>query len=128
MRLSRHDKLEKDFKKLFDEIDDYLELKYGVLYPLHPSRAQKGTTSNKEHDGLFNIGASFTPGFGSKYGRGYVIDIRMVTLKNISEADRNKIEKDVFKQIKGKLPVHFPDKNIKIEKDGRSLKLFGYFN
>ena len=79
--IMRHPRLiewEKKLKRTLDIVDDYLEDKYGQLYELHPSRAYRGTTSNKAHDGLFNIGASFTAGYGSKYGRGYVVDIDMI--------------------------------------------------
>ena len=69
----RHESLdiwEHKLKSIFDKIDDFLEEKYGKLYELHPRRAKVGKTSNKEHDGLFNIGASYSLGFGSKYGAG----------------------------------------------------------
>ena len=61
---------DKKLKAIFDRIDDKLEDRYGELFPLHPTRAERGTTSNKESDGLFNVGASFTAGYGSKLGRG----------------------------------------------------------
>ncbi len=57
---------EKTLKEIFDIIDDYIEDKYGFLYPLHPSRPQRGRTANKSSDGLFNIGAAFSAGFGSR--------------------------------------------------------------
>ena len=68
---------EKKLKRVFDSIDDHLENKYGARYRLHPTRPRRGTTSNKEHDGLFRVGAAFSAGFGSKHGRGYVVEIRM---------------------------------------------------
>ena len=51
---------ERKLKRVFDDIDDYLEEKYGHLYTLHPARAERGETSNKEQDGLFNVGATFS--------------------------------------------------------------------
>ena len=67
-------------KMLFDEVDDYIEDLYGDKYALHPARPLRGETSNPESDGLFNIGAVFTPGYGSELGRGYLIDVSMSTL------------------------------------------------
>jgi hypothetical protein len=60
-------------KKLFDEVDACIENLYGGRYSLHPMRPERGETSNPEADGLFNIGAVFTPGYGSEHGRGYLI-------------------------------------------------------
>lgn len=111
-------------KKMFDDIDDYLEDKYGGLYPLHPARPIRGTTSNKEHDGLFNIGASFSAGFGSRVGRGYVVDVDMVTLHNIPDKITRQIEEDVVHLISSRLPKYFPDRNLGVEKDGTVFKIF----
>ncbi len=112
-------------KKIFDEIDDYLEDKYGYLYPLHPARAQRGITSNKSSDGLFNIGAAFSAGFGSKYGRGWVVDVHMVTLSKVPE----KIKKEIYIEVTGKLKhlleEYYPGKDIKVAKDGNVFKIFG---
>jgi len=118
-------KWEKKLKILFDEIDDYLESKYGGVYPLHPARAKKGTTSNKEHDGLFNVGASFSTGLGSNYGPGYVIEIRFVTLSHVSEELREEIQEEVIKLARKKLPEHFPGKSLKVMRDGNVYKIYG---
>ena len=116
---------EQRLKGLFDEIDDALEEKYGRLFKLHPSRPKRGTTSNKEQDGLFNVGASFTPGFGSNIGRGYVVDLDVVTLESVPVDIRRLIEDDVFSMLNAKLSEHFPDRSIHIGRDGRLLKIFG---
>ncbi|MBN2445059.1 MAG: hypothetical protein JXJ04_27130 [Spirochaetales bacterium] len=116
---------EKKLKRLFDEIDDYLETTYGDRYPLHPSRAKRGTTSNKEHDGLFNVGATFSIGLGSEFGPGYVIEIRLVTLSHIPDDLREEIEEKVVEQINIKLPQFFPDKNLKVVRDGTLYKIYG---
>ncbi len=112
-------------KAMFDEIDDYLEDTYGKMYSLHPNRPARGKTSNKEHDGLFNIGAAFSPGFGSELGRGYVVDIEISTLEHIDPLERDKIEHDVIHQINIRLPRFFPDRSLKVEKDGRIYKIYG---
>lgn len=118
-------KWERKLKELFDEIDDYLETTYGNMYPLHPSRAKRGATSNKEHDGLFNVGATFSTGLGSDYGAGYVVEIRLVTLSKVPDDLREDIEEEVVSLINKKLPDHFPDKRLKVVRDGNVYKIYG---
>ena len=115
-------------KKLFDEVDDFIEDKYGNKFSLHPNRPEKGSTSNKEHDGLFNIGASFTPGFGSEIGRGYVIDVDMITLDKIPADTESEILDDVISQVRKRLPSFFPERKLEISKDGNVFKIHGDFS
>ena len=124
----RHPKIiewEKKLKEVFDEIDDYLEDTYGDRYTLHPSRAWRDTTSNKASDGLFNVGASFTTGYGSKHGRGYAVEIDMVTLEHVPLEVEGQIEQDVINKLRLKLPNYFPGKNLEVNKDGRAIKIYG---
>jgi hypothetical protein len=124
----RHPKIiewEKKLKEVFDEIDDYLEDTYGDRYTLHPARAERDTTSNKASDGLFNVGASFTPGYGSEHGRGYAVEIDMVTLEHVPQRVERQIEQDVINKLRLKLPNYFPGKNLEVNKDGRAIKIYG---
>lgn len=124
----RHTKMiawERTMKAMFDEIDDRLEDKYGKEFPLHPNRSDRGKTANKEMDGLFNVGADFTAGYGSRYGRGYVIQVRMSTLEHIPVKIRKSIEADVEKMVREKLPIFFPGRNLVLERDGGLLKITG---
>lgn len=124
----RHPKLvawEKTLKSMFDEIDDYLEDKYGNLYPLHPNRARRGRTANKESDGLFNVGSAFSAGYGSEHGRGYVIEVHMSTLTDIPEEIQMLIEKETADIVRAKLNSFFPDRELNVEKDGCVYKIFG---
>jgi hypothetical protein len=116
---------EKRLKKLFDSIDDRLETRYGKLYPLHPSRAPRGTTSNKEQDGLFNIGASFSAGFGSRVGKGYVLDVRMVTLAHVPDYVRDEIIEDAVRSVQERLPYYFPDRDLSVVHDHNVFKIRG---
>jgi hypothetical protein len=116
---------EKKLKALFDEIDDEIEERFGSLYDLHPSRAKRGRTSSKEQDGLFDIGASFSAGFGSEYGRGYVVDIDMVTLERVPDEVQRHIEEMVAERIKEKLPRFFPGKELFVRRDGNVFKIIG---
>jgi len=116
---------DRKLKKLFDEVDDYLEDKYGQRYPLHPRRARRGNTSNKASDGLFNVGASFSAGFGSEHGRGYIVDIDMVTLTDVPDEIEEQIEDDAVDFIRKKLPHYFPDRDLEVRRDGRTFKILG---
>jgi hypothetical protein len=112
-------------KRIFDRVDDYLEEKYGRDYPLHPSRPHRGMTSNKAQDGLFNVGAAFTAGYGSDYGRGYAVDVEMVTLAHIPGEARRRIEADAVRKIEELLQKEFPDRELHVSKDRSTFKIHG---
>jgi len=115
-------------KKLFDEVDDYIEDLYGGRYVLHPTRPARGQTSNPEADGLFNIGANFTPGFGSELGRGYLIDVSMSTLEKVDEDVRREIYEAAAEKVKELLPIHFPERDLAVRRDGNNFKIQGDFS
>lgn len=116
---------EEKLKAVFDEIDQDLEAKYGAHYPLHPARAPDGETVNPEQSGLFNVGASFTAGFGSKHGRGYVVEVGMATLSDVPAEVRREIEREVARQLRERLPAAFPGKELKVEPDVSGFKIYG---
>ncbi|MFO7891315.1 MAG: hypothetical protein R6V04_13365 [bacterium] len=118
-------KWEKTLKKVLDWLDDYLENRYGSLYSLHPARRARGTTLNKSHDGLFDIVSSFTPGKGSEYGRGYIVDIHMATLDNVPENIQQEINAVVIQHLRKKLPRAFPGRNLRVDLDGNMIKIYG---
>ena len=118
-------KWEKRLKALMDEVDDFLESRYGHLYPLHPARKKRGETANREHDGLFDIGSSFSAGFGSAVGRGYVVTITLVTLTHVPADVVDNIEKNAIRIIRNKLPAYFPDRDLNVVKDGHLIKIYG---
>jgi hypothetical protein len=125
MRHYKIEEWESRLKKVFDRIDDYLEEKYGRKYPLHPARPARGATSSKAQDGLFDLGASFSAGYGSKRGPGYVVEVRMVTLTRVPLYIRNRIEDEVVERIREELPKEFPDRELRIERDGQVYKIYG---
>jgi len=86
---------------------------------------KRGETANKEMDGLFNIGASFSPGYGSEFGRGYVIDLHLSTLSHIDNKIRMKIEDEAIIKIKSLLPKYFLGRNLNVKKDGNIFKVCG---
>ncbi len=123
--LKKTEKWEERLKSVFDEIDGELEREYQGRYPLRPARPDVGVTSNPEMDGLFNVGACFTAGFGSEYGRGYIVQIQLATLSRISEDIQEEIKDKVADKLSAKLPSAFPGKALQVERDGYALKIFG---
>ena len=114
-------------KKLFDEVDHYIEDLYGDRYTLHPMRPARGETANPEADGLFNIGANFTPGFGSELGRGYLIYVTMSTLEKVDENIRSEIYGAAVEKITELLPLHFPERELTVRRDKNHFKIQGDF-
>ncbi len=124
-RDSRVSAWENKLEALFDEIDHIMEDRYGDKYPLHPSRPERGATANPAADGLFNMGASFSAGYGSAHGRGYVVSIRLSTLARVPPIVMEQIEQEVVELLKQKLPRIFPDRDLRVERDGHSFKIIG---
>ncbi len=118
-------KWEATLKGVFDAIDHELEVEYGGKYTLHPSRPERGATANPEDDGLFNVGAAFSAGFGSKYGPGYVVEIRLSTLHNVPAEVREEIKVKVFQGLKKRLPQAFPGKALHISEENGVIRIHG---
>lgn len=116
---------EEKIRKIFNEVDIELESKYGHLFPLHPSRAPAGTTSNPEFDGLFNIGAVYSPGFGSEKGEGYIIDVQILPSVDIPYEFKEKLLEEIVVLIQKKLDKAFLDKGFKVVSDGTVFKITG---
>lgn len=116
---------EKTLKSVFDAMDHELEAEYGGRYVLHPSRPKHGTTSNPEDDGLFNVGAAFSAGFGSKYGPGYVVEIRIATLSRVPEAVRAEIKQKIFQGLENRLPKAFPGKELHVAEEHGIIRIHG---
>lgn len=116
---------ERKLDRVFHEIDDELESLYGDRYPLHPARAAKGRTSNPEDDGLFSVGAAFSAGYGSRHGPGYVVRMRVATLRHVPDDVLEEIEDTVVARLREKLPVAFAGRELKVERDGPVFKIYG---
>lgn len=119
------EKWENKLKAVFDRIDTQMEEKYGDAYPLHPARAERKQTGNPEHDGLFQLGASFSAGYGSRLGAGYTVEVNMLTLDDVDAGLRKKIEDDVAEMLERELPKEFPGRDLKVEHDGSAYKIYG---
>lgn len=119
---------EMKLKNVFDAIDHELEDEYGRYYVLHPSRPKRGTTANPEDDGLFNVGSAFSVGYGSKYGPGYVVEIRLSTLQRVPKEIREKIKQTVLRQLEKKLPDAFPGRELFVSEENGILRIYGDLN
>lgn len=125
---SRHPKVvewEQRLKQVFDKIDAELETGYGGRYPLHPARAQRGRTANPEHDGLFNLGAAFSAGYGSQHGAGYVVQLRVSTLQSVPANVLEEMEDMVVERLREELPRTFPGRELEVSRDGHVFKIHG---
>ncbi|WP_372795319.1 hypothetical protein [Pontiella sp.] len=116
---------EKRLKGIFDEIDKALEAQYRGRFNLHPSRPEEGRTSNPEMDGLINVGASFSAGFGSAFGPGYVVDIRISTLSRIPAEVKLEMRDTVQAMLLEKLPQVFPGRTLHVDKERNHLRIHG---
>jgi hypothetical protein len=114
-------------KRLFDEVDRCIEDRYGDRYALHPVRPARGETANPEADGLFNIGANFTPGFGSELGRGYLIDVAMSTLEKVDDDVRREIYETAVEKVRELLPLYFPERELTVRREKNHFKIQGDF-
>ena len=110
---------------LLRQVDSSLEAHFGTPLPIQPARPSAGITDTPQQDGLFRVTATFTPGFGSRYGRGYVLTIDIVSLACPTPEFRNKIELAAVKQISAGLPHAFPGKELRVVRNGDILKIVG---
>ncbi|MBL7076028.1 MAG: hypothetical protein ISS31_01025 [Kiritimatiellae bacterium] len=125
MRHPKALKWERKLKEVFRRIDQRLEDEYGDRYPLHPARPKEGATANPAYDGLFNIGASFSGGFGSEHGAGYVVNVQMATLERVDDDVREEIEQRVAQALEAELPKTFPHRHLRVSRDGHTFKIHG---
>ena len=116
---------EKRLKTIFDMLDHELELKYKGRFALHPARPKRGTTADPSADGLFDIGATFTAGFGSEHGRGYTIQARIATLGQTDAKTIQTVEKFIVKRLNEELPREFPERKLQVLRDGNVYKIVG---
>ncbi len=124
----KQEELEKKLATLCSNLDNHLEDLYGQKYRIHPNRLKRGAGSNPRFDGLFSTSIAFSLGYGSKSGRGYIIEVDIRTLDKIAEEDREKINNDAFNYIKENLKVYLPERELSIVKDGQIMKIVGDFS
>ena len=126
-----HPKLAKfndELEALFNEVDEILEDHWGNSFPLHPNRPKRGTTSNPEMDGLFEIAPDFTVGLNSEKGRGYLVSLRVATLEKVPPDVYEKFMEESAALIRNRLPKYFPGRELEVVRDGPKFKIVGDFS
>lgn len=116
---------EKKLKIILDEIDAGLEKKFGALFPCKPVRPPVGDTANPQYSGLFEVQSTYTAGFGSNYGEGYVVEIRWVTFDEVPENIKREGDAVAEEMLNKRLPEVFPGKNLKVVHDVSGMKIVG---
>ena len=124
----KQEELENELANLCRNLDNHLEDKYGQKYRIHPNRLKRGAGSNPRFDGLFSTSIAFSLGYGSKSGRGYIVEVDIRTLDRVTEEDRQKILEDAFDYIKDNLKIYLPERELDIVKDGEVMKIVGDFS
>ena len=112
-------------KALFDRIDGELEERWHGAFALRWNRPARGETANPEADGLFNVQAYFTPGYGSRLGRGYGVAIDIAAARDLPPGTRAEIEDFVAARLRELLPEVFPERKLEVGRDGPVWKIHG---
>ena len=121
----RTEKMEEALFKALEAADSKMEERYGDRFPLHPARPPHMTSVNRQYDGLFELGAGFSAGFGSKFGPGYALSFRIVTLSNVPDDFRAKFEAEAVEALREELAKTFPDRGLEIVRDVNGWKIVG---
>jgi len=110
---------------VLSEIDGALEERFGSRWPLHPARPPRGAAANPQYDGLFRVTASFTAGYGSKFGPGYVFRVEASTLASVPESERETIEEAAVALLREGLARAFPGRDLRVDRDVAGYKIHG---
>ncbi len=120
--------LEQQLRSLCDDLDEYLEEKYGSEYQLKANRLARGKAASGQYDGLFATACSFTPGYGSSYGKGYIVQITICTFDWIEPKRRKEMLEDAKEHVRSTLPLYFPHRKLEVVHDGNVMKIIGDFS
>lgn len=125
MRHQKAEEWEAKLNGLLRRVDHALEGAYGDLFDTHPARPKNGSTANPQQDGLFRVTASFSPGFGTELGKGYVLQLDLVTLEDVPEDRIEAIQRTAVRLIQEGLDDVLPGRNLAVKRDGNVWKIVG---
>jgi len=118
---------DRTMKQMLDRIDHVLENRYGHHWKLRHNRPRRGETSNPQADGLFDVDVIFTPGYRSRHGRGYLVEIIVATDQQVTVEERAEIELLVLRLLREYLPEYFPGRELEVVREGAKYKIVGNF-
>lgn len=124
----KQEELEMHMTELCKALDNHLEDLFGDTYKLHPNRMKRGSGANPSFDGLFSTSCAFTLGFGTKTGRGYVVNIDIRTLDRVSPEAKQEIQDRAFDFIAENLKTFFPERSLVVVRENNLLKIVGDFS
>lgn len=119
------EKWEAKLQEIFNQIDQDLEDVYGDRFPLAPNRPPRGQSPTPEGDGLFDLAVTFSAGIGSPLGPGYVFRVRMATPARVPPELVAEVEGEVLARLRVALPIAFPGRDLRVERDGNQFRIFG---
>ncbi|WKC87795.1 hypothetical protein [Borreliella japonica] len=125
MNITKFNEFENILFSICLDVDFVLEEEFGNSYDIHPNRPFRGKTANGLLDGLFSVTTTFTLGYGSKFGRGYLIIIEILTLSFVNDEFWDKINKKGIEIFREGLRNKFPSKDLDIVLDGNVYKIVG---
>ena len=123
--MSSLEQFEDKLHGVLSEIDGALEERFGSRWPLHPARPPRGAAANPQYDGLFRVTASFTAGYGSRFGPGYVFRVEASTLASVPESEREAIEEAAVALLREGLARAFPGRDLRVDRDVAGYKIHG---
>ena len=123
--MSSLEQFEDKLHGVLSEIDGALEERFGSRWPLHPARPPRGAAANPQYDGLFRVTASFSAGYGSKFGPGYVFRVEASTLASVPESEREAIEEEAVALLREGLARAFPGRDLRVDRDVAGYKIHG---
>ena len=125
MRGARVEAMEARLHAVLERVDAELERRHGDRYDLHPARQPHGTAARRQYDGLFEVTAGFSAGYGSTHGPGYAVDLRVVTLEHVPPEVREAFETEAVGLLEAELKAAFPARELEIVRDVHGLKIVG---
>lgn len=125
MNRTRVEEWEAGLRQALDAVDHALEERLGDLLPRHPQRPRRHATANPKYDGLFAVDGKFSMGLVSQAGPGYVIDIRIASVRSPTPAQREAVLAEAEQALAEALPAAFPGKHLQVHREGRVLRVTG---
>ena len=122
---TRTERMEQLLFEALEKTDAEMERRYGDKYSLHPARLPHGKAASRQYDGLFSLSAGFSAGFGSQFGPGYALDLRMVTLEAVPADFRAQFEAEAIEFLQNELDQSMPERKLRIVKDVNGWKIVG---